>query len=371
MNVLIPMIPFLNARIQGLYRIVENQKNEATILGLRKKVLFRGMLYTMASSALYALFSDDERWEEETVENKMLYDIMYVGDKTIYLPRPFEVGTVFGSLPVAFYDYVRDKDGPQAARKVAFAFTNTFAMNPLPQALKPALESSVNYSFFRGGPIDSMADQSLPEGMRYDERTSEVAKTVGGAAGVSPKKVDYVLNGYLGTLGSGFIAGVDSVLSGVGVIPKKAGGLFGDPYHIGDTIASASGVTRFVRTSDRTTSRFVRDFYELKREADQANRAYKKLIEEGRNEEALEFAEEMKFPLQARKRLGKIAREISKVNKAIDLVHVDPKLTPAQKQLKLSPLFKKRKSLARAGYDYARGARIPNPDAEQGAEPEE
>lgn len=369
MNVLIPMIPFLNARIQGLYRIAENQQNEPTIMGLRKKVLLRGMLYTLASSAIYAMFSDDDRWEEETVENKMLYDIMYLGDKTIYLPRPFEVGTIFGSMPIALYDYARDQDGREASDKLVFAFTNTFAMNPIPQGVKPTLESFVNYSFFRGGPIDTMADQNLPAGMRYDERTSEIAKAIGGTAGVSPKKVDYVLNGYLGTMGAGFISGVDSVLSGVGVIPKKAGGLFGDPYHIGDTIASASGLTRFVKDSDRTTSRFVSDFYELKREADQANRAHKKLIEEGRREEAIEYAEENKFPLQARKQLGQISKDISKVNKDIDKVEVDPKLTPAEKQLKLKPLLRKRKDLARKGYDYARGARIvPTIEEEEEAE---
>jgi hypothetical protein len=369
MNWLIPMIPFLNARIQGLYRIAENQQNEPTIMGLRKKVLLRGMLYTLASSAIYAMFSDDDRWEEETVENKMLYDIMYLGDKTIYLPRPFEVGTIFGSMPIALYDYARDQDGREASDKLVFAFMNTFAMNPIPQGVKPALEASVNYSFFRGGSIDTMADQNLPAGMRYDERTSETAKAVGGAAGVSPKKVDYVLNGYLGTMGAGFISGVDSVLSGVGVIPKKVGGLFGDPYHIGDTIASASGLTRFVKDSDRTTSRFVSDFYELKREADQANRAHKKLIEEGRREEAIEYAEENKFPLQARKQLGQISKDISKVNKDIDKVEVDPKLTPAEKQLKLKPLLRKRKDLARRGYDYARGARIvPSIEEEEEAE---
>jgi hypothetical protein len=367
MNVLIPMIPFLNARIQGLYRIAENQQNEPTIMGLRKKVLLRGMLYTLASSAIYAMFSDDDRWEEETVENKMLYDIMYVGDKTIYLPRPFEVGTIFGSMPIALYDYARDQDGREASDKLVFAFTNTFAMNPIPQGVKPTLEAFVNYSFFRGGPIDTMSDQNLPAGMRYDERTTETAKAIGGAAGVSPKKVDYVLNGYLGTMGAGFISGVDSVLSGVGVIPKKVGGLFGDPYHIGDTIASASGLTRFVKDSDRTTSRFVSDFYELKREADQANRAHKKLIEEGRREEAIEYAEENKFPLQARKQLGQISKDISKVNKDIDKVEVDPKLTPAEKQLKLKPLLRKRKDLARRGYDYARGARIV-PSIEEEAE---
>ncbi len=216
-----------------------------------------------------------------------------------------------------------------------------------------------------------MADMNLPAGMRYDERTSEVSKAIGGAIDVSPKKLDYLVNGYVGPMGAGFLSGIDSVLSGVGAIPKKADGLFGDPYHIADTIASASGITRFVKDSDRATSRFVRDFYELKKEADQANRARKKLIEEGRNEEALEFAEEMKFPLQARKQLGRIAREISKVNKQIDLIEVDPKLTPAEKQLKLKPLLRKRKALARSGYDYARGMRTPVPENDYEVEAEE
>lgn len=368
---LIPIVPFLNARIQGLYRIAENQQNEETILGLRKKVLFRGLLYTAISSAIYAAMSDDDRWDEETVEAKMLYDIIYIGDMRFTLPRPFEVGTIFGSLPIAMYDYVRDRDGKEAARKLRFAFVNTFAFNPIPPAVLTAGEVTANYSVFRSGPIDNMADMNLPAGMRYDERTSEVSKAIGGAIDVSPKKLDYLVNGYLGPMGAGFLSGIDSVLSGVGVIPKKAGGLFGDPYHIADTIASASGITRFVKDSDRATSRFVRDFYELKKEADQANRARKKLIEEGRNEEALEFAEEMKFPLRARKQLGRIAREISKVNKQIDLIEVDPKLTPAEKQLKLKPLLKKRKALARSGYDYARGMRTPVPENDYEVEAEQ
>jgi hypothetical protein len=366
---LIPIIPFLNARIQGLYRIAENQQNEEAILGLRKKVLFRGLLYTVISSAIYAAMSDDDRWDEETVEAKMLYDIIYIGETRIVLPRPFEVGTIFGSFPIAMYDYVRDRDGKEAAKKLRFAFVNTFALNPVPPALMTAVELGSNYSFFRGSPIDTMADQNLPAGMRYDERTSAVAKTVGGAANISPKKIDYAVNGYLGTMGSGFLSGIDSVLSGVGAIPKKAGGIFGDPYGIADTIASASGITRFVKDADRAQSRFVRDFYELKKEADQANRAYKKLIEEGRREEALEYKAENKYPIAARKQLGRISKQITEVNKDIDKVEVDPKLTPAEKQLKLKPLLRKRKDLARKGYDYARGARIiPSLEEEEEAE---
>jgi hypothetical protein len=352
---LVPIIPFLNARIQGLYRIAENQTNEATIMGLRKKVVFRGLLYSAFATAVYALFQDDERWENETPENKMLNDILYIGDVRVVLPRPFEVGTIFGSFPVAMYDYIKDRDGAQLSKKVQFAFLNTFALNPIPQAVKPTTEVAFNYDTFRGMPINDMGDMNLPAAMRYDERTTETAKAVGGALGVSPKNVDHLVRGHLGSMGAGMLAGIDTVLAGMGAIPKEADGLFGDPYHIGDLLASASGVERFFKDADSAPSRFVGEFYEVKREADQTNRAYKKLLAEQREEEAAEYLEEMKAPMSARKQLGKIGRQISEINKQRDAILTDPKMTPSQKKLKLKTLDAERKKLAKQGYMYAKG----------------
>jgi hypothetical protein len=355
---LVPMIPFLNARIQGLYRIAENQQNEPTIMGLRQQVMIRGLLLTAASTLLYALAADDDRWDEESTENKMLNDIIYVGDKTIRLPRAFEVGTLFASMPIAFMDYVRDNDGQELGRKVRFAFMSTFALNPVPQMFLPGIGAAANLNWFTQRPIDNMADQNLPEAMRFDGNTSEIAKGIGKLADVSPKRVDYVIEGYMGTMAGYFTAAVDTILAGVGTIPKKPGGVFGDPYRIADTLGEVSGVTSFVRDSDRNTSRFVRDFYEMKREADQAARAYKVLREKGDTETAQELLEQNRAPIAARTQLGRLSKQMTDINKQIARVETDAKATPSEKTLKLKSLMKRRKAIARSGYEYARGIKI-------------
>jgi len=299
----------------------------------------------------------------------MLNDILYIGGVRVVLPRPFEVGTIFGSFPVAMYDYIKDGDGSQLSKKVQFAFLNTFAMNPIPQAVKPTGEVLFNYDTFRGMPINDMSDMNLPADMRYDERTTEAAKAAGKIVGMSPKNIDHLVRGHLGSMGIGLLAGIDTVMAGMGVIPKQADGLFGDPYHIGDMVASASGMERFFKDADVAASRFVGDFYEVKREADQANRAYKKLLAEQKDEEAAEFLAEMKAPMSARKELGRIGREIGKLNKQRDAIFTDPKMMPAEKKLKLKALTLQRKALAKKGYMYAKGFQaVPTVEVEEEAE---
>jgi hypothetical protein len=88
---LIPMVPFLNARIQGLYRLIENPKTPADIkLRLTKEVALRGAVLGAISTSIYAVMAGDERWEQETLDRKVNYDILYVGDTTVYLPRAFK-----------------------------------------------------------------------------------------------------------------------------------------------------------------------------------------------------------------------------------------------------------------------------------------
>jgi hypothetical protein len=362
-SALIPLVPFLNARIQGLYRMAENQQNQKTILGIRQKLLLRGLLYTAGSLAIYALGSDDERWEEEKDEVKMLNDILYIGDYRIQIPRPFEVGTFFGAVPVAFLDYMRNSDGEELWRKGKFLAMNTLGLNPIPQFAKGALGAAFNYDTFSQRPIETTADENLPSGMRYDIYSSGLARGIGDTdiaefVGLSPKKIDYLVNSYLGPMGSLFAASVDSALSNVGVLPKKPGGLIADDAGIGDILSTASGLGRFVKETDTGTSRFVSQFYVLKREADQLARARKLMLETGRYEEAARMLEENRAPISARTQLGRIGRRMGEINKQMDRVEMDGSMTPSQKKLNLKPLVAEKNRLARTGYDYARGMKI-------------
>ena len=94
---LIPLVPFLNARIQGLYRTFDPMVTGRQ--ADRKKTILYGSLLTLGALALYAESSEDERYEQEPMHLRLNYHIFYVGDKRYLIPRAFEVGAVFTTLP--------------------------------------------------------------------------------------------------------------------------------------------------------------------------------------------------------------------------------------------------------------------------------
>ena len=71
-----------------------------------KATILKGMALTAASMALYAASSGDERWKEEPLERRLNYYILYLGNKKILIPKPFEIGAIFSTLPEFFTDFV-------------------------------------------------------------------------------------------------------------------------------------------------------------------------------------------------------------------------------------------------------------------------
>ena len=70
--------------------------------------------------------------------------------------------------------------------------------------ITPAIEVSIGkggYSFFRQTPIVPQREQHLNPEMQYDANTSSVAKLFGQMTGWSPRKLDYLINGYFGFMG--------------------------------------------------------------------------------------------------------------------------------------------------------------------------
>ena len=99
LGILLPLVPFLNARIQGLYRT-------GTALGGTesnyKATALKGMTLMGMSLGLYAIMSQDEDWEKEPLYRKLNYYIIYAGDKKFLIPKPFEVGAIFSTIPEVF-----------------------------------------------------------------------------------------------------------------------------------------------------------------------------------------------------------------------------------------------------------------------------
>lgn len=364
----VPMVPFLNAKIQGLYRMVENEKGDKRVLGtIPRQIALRGSLLTAFSLAAAVLASDDERWDEETPDRKLMYDIFYVGDRTIYLPRAFEFGSIFGAIPVFMYDAIRREDGSDLAKLFASVGTSTFFFNPLPAAVAPILSVATNHDFFRGRELETKGQQALPAQERVNSNTSSLARVAasivnntlgelprGAKVEMSPIQAQALLDGYLGTTGTQMLVLMDSLLAAGGQIPSKPSGAFGNPSGPIAIAAQALGVRRFVRSDDERVTRFVGDFYKLKEQADQLARSLSDARGAGDIERVQEIMAEYGAAMGARSALDNTGRRIGEINRMMRNIERDRELDADEKRDRLIPLRDQRNMLARQGVETAR-----------------
>jgi hypothetical protein len=354
---LAPIVPFLNAKIQGTYRLLENEKNLPKHKFIMQ-MMARGSVVTMFSMALAALASDDERWENEPVERKMLYDIFYVGDKTILLPRAFEVGTWFGAIPVMLFDAARKEHGGDLGKAFAFAITNTLGFSPIPASIAPLITVATNYDFFMGRELESAGMRSRPASERSQEDTSRVAEGVAYAINnslgelprgmrteLSPIQVQALLQGYLGTAGTMILSAVDGFLGWSGVTPGKPAGPLGDPNSPLGIATTLSGMRRFVKGDEEKVSRFVGDFYDLKREVTQWTTAMNDARLAGDMARANEIASERSDLFSLKKQVDKASRDVGEISRRMRAIQNNPNMDPQEKADALVPLRQRRNEI--------------------------
>ena len=351
---LMPLVPFLNARFQGLYRtfapmITGKEANRASTIK-------KGIGLMSANLVLYALMSQDDRWREEPLHRRLAYHIIYpdilglegiFGKEPILIPRAFEVGAIFTTLPELFIDSVREKDGDIVAEGLTHTFVNTFSFNPIPQALIPALEAGTNYSFFRRRPLDSAAQQRYLPSSRIGATTPETARllSVASQETLSPNQIQALINGYLGTLGGYLLTGMDVVLSATGAIPEKPTGIFGGSF--GGQTLEALGFGRFRKPFPDPSNKFVNDFYELKSEVETIYSTVQRLAKDGKIEAAIDLQTDNIRKLSARKSLTKINNNMQKINSAIRQVKLSPNMSGEEKAKRLKFLIGQRNAVAK------------------------
>ena len=288
------VVPFLNARIQGLdvlYRSSMGRKGfaarpESDIV--KRRFMFRAMLVAMSSAAYWAMVHDDEEYINQNPEIKDNYWIIpaawipgYDGPP-LKFPIPFEVGFLFKTIPERVMALYFGKDVPRdIAQTLRRGLTSTFEFNPIPQAVMPPLEAIANYSFFTGREIEGQYLKGLEPGYRYNSRTSALAVELGESLNYSPVKIDHMIRGYGGTLGTVVIDTVDQVMretaASLGERPSKQ-------------LSEYPFVKRFLAKPDARG--LVTQFYELRTAVNQAVKT-SDMLEKGdlTLEESVEFSD--------------------------------------------------------------------------------
>ncbi|WP_145587708.1 LPD38 domain-containing protein [Yersinia aldovae] len=325
------MLPFFNARMQGLSKLGRGIKENP------REVLKRGGMITAASLALMALNWDDKRYEELQDWDKDTYWHAWIGDQHVRFPKPFEIGLMFGTLPERFVRALGGKDtGAKFGKLVAHNFMETMAFNPIPQVAMPIAEAYVNYDFFKGGPIENMADSNLIAGARYNDQTSLLMREVGQATNMSPKMLDHIVMGYTGSLG-GYVMGATNLLmrnlKDYGETPSMR-------------LDEMPVIKSFFRGSDPAKStQFTEDFYRMMTEANQINSTINSFRKQGRGDDANELIEDNRGKLSQRQGLTATQKQVKALNAQIEMMRRDRILTADQKREKIDRLMATRNKL--------------------------
>ena len=360
---LAPLVPFLNARIQGNYRLIEKM----TPAAFGKQLLLRGMVLTAFSLGMAMLASDDDRWDRENPDRKFLYDIFYVGDKAIMLPRAFEVGTFFGALPVFMYDAIRKGSGEDLGRAFGLTAMSTFGFTPIPAAIAPVLEVATNYDFFLGRELESAGIRSRPVSERVQPGTTEAAKLAAAAinetlgnlprgmkAELSPIQAQALLEGYLGTTGMMILGAIDGLLGWTGATPAKPAGPLGDPNSPLGIATTLSGVKRFIKGDEERVDRFVGDFYDLKREVMQWTAALSDAANAGNLDRVREIQQEQGATLGMRNAVNQVARAVAQVSRQMKAIYDNEQMSAEEKAASLAPLREQRNRITERIMQLAR-----------------
>ena len=177
-----------------------------------------------STSAMYwVLVHDDEEYINQNPEIKDNYWILpsswipgYDGTP-LRLPIPFEVGYLFKVIPERVMAQFFGQDVPRdITNSLRRGLVSTFEFNPFGiQAIRPALEVITDYSFFTGREIEGKYLEGVEPGYRYNSRTSGLARDLGETLNYSPVKIDHMIKGYGGTLGSVTLDIVDQVYRSV------------------------------------------------------------------------------------------------------------------------------------------------------------
>lgn len=208
------IIAFFNATLQGTDKMVRAFKDNP--IGSTTKAV-TGI--TIPSIALYMINRNDKRYQELPQWQKDLFWIIPTKKRLYRIPKPFELGIIFGSVPERIMQWV-DTNDKKAFDGIGKTLAEGMLPSVIPTALLPYIEAASNYSFFKRHPIVPQSQQKQEPWSQYSVYTSETAKLVGKALNVSPRIIENTLYGYGGGLSRYGLDITDVILETLGAVEK-------------------------------------------------------------------------------------------------------------------------------------------------------
>jgi hypothetical protein len=349
------IVPFLNARMQGLYKVGREGvaptarvlMGKGTAEDRAKALRFSAVLgaVTLASVSLLLQYRDDDDWKQREEWDRDNFWWFKVDNIAYRIPKPFEIGAMASVAERGLEAMMDGMDEPArqrfAARLQALLLDN-LSMNPTPQIIRPAYELYANRSMFTGRPIETPGMERLLKAGRVGQQTSAVAQELGKVTGpvlnLSPVQIDHLVQGYLGWLGAHLVTTADLALRPALGYPER-------PAFRLDEYLSAVGMRGFAQTLPQDQSRWVTSFYEQAEKIQQANNMMKLYYERGEIERGNAVLEQYKDELPLAKMYTKQQDNIATLNKAIRQIQVSG-ISPDEKRAQIDELTRQKNLIA-------------------------
>jgi hypothetical protein len=335
-------VPFMNAQIQGLNVLYDAFKGNMPFnekLKVKKKLIQRGLMMFGFTMLYAAMMQDDEAYQNANDDEKYANWFVYtpLSDEPIKVPIPFELGFMFKAVPEgvanAMFGDEKGRDVGAALLKMAF---NSIPISG-PQGIKPALEVALNHSFFTGRDIESKRLQQYEPGERYTERTSEIAKSIGGALNISPTKIEYLIRGYTGSLPLAAASMANPVLrSGETGEQPESRGVFSSETPLIGTFFQAKDAQGLVNKA-----------YKDMEEINEARSTYKKMVAEGREAQADDYLEANADMIAMGSFAGRFRKKMGDFTNMERVVRSDNTLSAQEKREQLDEIRQMKIELAK------------------------
>lgn len=324
------IVPFFGARVQGLdllYRAGTGRLAQANRDAAHKAFKIRALTLFALSIAYWMLASDTDEYKKANEETRDNYWII----GSVRVPIPFEIGVLFKVIPERMMGYLFGTDTGKDVKKSAVRnIISTLSMNPVPQGILPILEANVTdsgYSSFTGRGIIPRGMEDVAPQFQETSTTSTLAKKLGKELGVSPIKIDHVIQGYFGSFGTYMAMGIDSMLRTVSDPVKPAMGIEQTPIIKRFYASPLAGGTKEA-------------FFDLKDRVDEVVRTQKFLMESGRHEDLAAYMKENGKLIDAKSWVSNTEKELKSVREIIRATSnlTERDITPEEKREALNSL---------------------------------